>query len=217
MTNDPQQQKAGTALRSNEQLMALGRERLSGLWGIGVGATFLYFLATGIPGSIPRIGGLISLVIGGPLTLGFTLFFLRISRGTRPDWNELLEGFNRFAPSLVAYLLVVLFVALWSLLLIVPGIIAALSYSMTFYILIDNPDMSGRDAMRRSREMMEGHKEKLFYLTLRFLGWALLSILTLGIGFLFLTPYVYTTLGLFYDDIRGALAPESATGGTTTG
>jgi uncharacterized membrane protein len=84
----------------------------------------------------------------------------------------------------------------------VPGIIAAISYSMTFYIMSEDNSISGTAAIDKSKKMMDGYKMKYFYLCLRFLGLALLCILTLGIGFLWLMPYIYVTCAKFYDDIN---------------
>ena len=97
-----------------------------------------------------------------------------------------------------------LYVLLWTLLLIIPGIIAALGYSMTYYILADDPLLKPQDALKKSKTMMNGHKTKLFYLCLRFFLLALLCILTLGIGFFWLIPYVHVTMAKFYDDINGS-------------
>jgi len=95
-----------------------------------------------------------------------------------------------------------LFILLWSLLLIIPGIIAALSYSMTFYILADDNSIGAMDAINKSKKMMYGYKWKYFCLGLRFLGWAILCILRLGIGFLWLSPYVHVSVTKFYEDIK---------------
>jgi uncharacterized membrane protein len=95
-----------------------------------------------------------------------------------------------------------LFVILWTLLLIIPGIIAGLSYSMTFYILSDDRTLKPREALDKSKQMMDGYKMKLFKLALRFFLLALLCILTLGIGFLWLIPYANVTMANFYDDVR---------------
>ena len=96
----------------------------------------------------------------------------------------------------------VMFIIMWMLLLIVPGIIKALSFSMTFYILADDKEISAMDAIKKSEQMMDGNKSQLFYLGLRFLGLAFLCILTLGIGFLWLMPYAQVTLTTFYDELK---------------
>ncbi|MBA2878620.1 putative membrane protein [Anoxybacillus kamchatkensis] len=101
-----------------------------------------------------------------------------------------------------------LFVFLWSLLLIIPGIIKSLSYSQTFFLLKDHPEYSALQAISESKKRMKGYKGKLFLLYLSFVGWGLLSILTFGIGFLWLVPYIYTSLAAFYDQfIRTQEAP----------
>jgi uncharacterized membrane protein len=93
-------------------------------------------------------------------------------------------------------------ILLWLLLLIVPGIIAAISYSQTFFILAEDNTIRPSEAIEKSKKMMDGNKLKYFYLCLRFLGLGLLCILTLGIGFLWLAPYIQVTNAKFYDDIK---------------
>lgn len=105
-------------------------------------------------------------------------------------------------------LLIGIFIFLWSLLLIIPGIIAAYRYSMAFYILNDNPKMGAMDALRESKKMMVGYKGKLFFLSLSFIGWTILSVLTLGIGFLWLIPYMNTTTANFYQNLKDASETE---------
>ena len=95
-----------------------------------------------------------------------------------------------------------LFTFLWALLLIVPGIIKSFSYAMTPFILIDNPELTANEAIDRSRAMMRGHKFDLFWLLLSFIGWFILCMLTLGIGFFWLIPYTYTSVAGFYKDVK---------------
>jgi len=95
-----------------------------------------------------------------------------------------------------------IFILLWTLLLIVPGIIAAISYSMTFYIIADDNSIAAKEAIDKSKKMMDGYKWKFFCIGLRFFGLALLCVLTLGIGFLWLFPYIQVTVAKFYDDIK---------------
>jgi uncharacterized membrane protein len=116
--------------------------------------------------------------------------------------EQLFSGFNRFGTALAAYLLVTIFTFFWMLLLIVPGIIAAISYSQTFYIIADSQNIDPMDAIDKSKKMMQGYKWKYFCLYLRFIGWALLCILTLGIGYVWLLPYVQTSTAKFYDDLK---------------
>jgi uncharacterized membrane protein len=193
----------------NLTLMRASREALRGKWGIAILTFFIYSLLTTTSGTLRAHGSFLTLsstltlIIGGPLALGAAIFSLSISRGKEARLEQIFEGFNHFATALVTYLLLLLYIFLWMLLLIVPGIIAALGYSMTFYILADDPLIKPQDALKKSKSMMDGHKEKLFYLCLRFLLLAILCILTLGIGFLWLIPYVHVTMAKFYDDVKG--------------
>jgi len=173
----------------NSVLMKQAREALSGKWGLAIWAFFLYFLITLIIQNIPK-------------ALGFAIFSLSISRNQNPKLEQIFEGFKRFGTSLVAFILMSLFTLLWTLLLIVPGIIASLSYSMTFYIIADDSSMGAIETIKRSKKMMYGFKWKYLELQLRFLGWALLSILTLGIGLLWLVPYMSISNAKFYEDIK---------------
>jgi uncharacterized membrane protein len=190
-------------------LMRESRESLKGKWGLAILTFFIYTLLTAGPSSaeshnsLHALSGSLLLIIGGPLALGAAIFSLSISRGREARLEQIFQGFNNFGTALVAYLLVLVYVLLWTLLLIIPGIIAALGYSMVFYILADEPGTPPQDALRKSKSMMNGYKAKLFYLGLRFFLLALLCILTLGIGFLWLIPYVHVTMAKFYDDIKG--------------
>lgn len=185
-----------------QEIMRTARESLTGKWGNAILAFLIYCIIIGGPGIFHTSGSLVSLILGGPLVLGAAIFSLAIARGQAEKFEMIFEGFQHFTNALVAYLLMVLYVVLWSLLLIVPGIIAALSYSMTFYILADNRDMKPKDALRQSREMMDGYKLKLFKLCLWFFLLSILCVLTLGIGFLWLIPFVNVTMATFYEDIQ---------------
>lgn len=189
-------------LTSNRDLMLQAREALRGKWGPAVGATFLYLVLTGLISAIPHVGWIGGLILDGPLLLRFTLFFLSLSRGEEASLARLFEGFQRFGGALITYLWMLLFIVLWSLLFIVPGIVAAFSYALTFFLLADNPQVSGREALRKSKALMYGNRGKLFCLFWRFFGWFLLGMITLGIGFLWILPYLQTTLTRFYDDVK---------------
>ena len=192
---------------TNRDLMLQARESLKNRWGIAVGGNVIYLVLVVLIQSVPKVGWAAGLILGGPLLLGWTIFMLSFSRRQEPRIAQVFEGFNRFLPSLVAYLLMSLFILLWSLLLLIPGIIAYLSYSQTFFILADNPQMEGREALRRSKILMKGNRVKLFFLFCRFFGWFVLGIVSAGIGFLWIMPYLGTTLGRFYDDLqRGGFA-----------
>ncbi len=197
----------GTGLTPNAEIMADARAALAGRWGLGVGFNFLYQVLTTSVGMVPYVGGIAQLVLSGPFAMGASRFHVALIRRD-PDANigMMFEGFQRFGTTVAALLLQTLFVILWALLLIIPGILAAYSYMMTFYIIADTPEITAMDALRRSKEMMYGSRWKLFCLFWRFFGWSLLCILTLFIGFLWLVPYMNTSMAKFYEDVRGKAA-----------
>jgi uncharacterized membrane protein len=191
----------------NKVLMQQAREALKGKWGLAVGTFLVYMLIAGVISSIPKAGGLLSLIISGPMGLGVAIFSLAISRDRNPQFEQIFYGFKKFGVSLAAYLLMAVFVILWAILLVIPGIIAMLSYSMTFFIIAEDDSIGPLEAIRKSKKMMYGFKWKLFCLYLRFLGWALLCVLSIGIGFLWLVPYIGVSFAKFYDDL---LSPAGA-------
>lgn len=136
------------------------------------------------------------------MMLGFIIFSLALSRKEDATFNQLFEGFKNFGTAIGTYLLMMLFIFLWALLLYIPGIIAAISYSQAFYILAEDDSVGAMEAIDKSKAMMYGYKAKYFWLMCRFIGWALLCILTLGIGFLWLGPYMQISFAKFYDDIK---------------
>ncbi len=191
-------------ITENKLLLVKSREVLKGKWATAIGAFLIYALITASVSSMNKIGSVLSLLIAGPLSLGIANFSLSIARYKEPSIELIFEGFKRFTTAFSAYLLMIVIVSLWTILLIIPGIIALLAYSMTFYILSDEQTLNATDALHKSKLIMNGYKLKLFYLYLHFFLLALLCILTLGIGFLWLIPYIHVTMALFYDDIKRA-------------
>ena len=188
----------------NKVLMANARNSLRGFWGLAIGALVVYFLVFCVLGFFPVIGTIATYIIVGPMTVGGVRFTLAVSRKGKPEIGQLFSGFDRFGTHLAAYLLQTIFVALWTLLLIIPGIIAALSYSMTYFIIAEDSSISASDAITKSKKMMKGNKWKLSCLGFRFIGWFLLAMLTFGIGLLWVGPDMYVSYGQFYDDLKTA-------------
>ena len=186
----------------NKILMANARDSLRGFWGLAIGALIIYFLVFCVLGLFPVIGTIATYIIVGPMTVGGVRFTLSVSRREKPEIGQLFSGFDRFGTHLAAYLLQTLFVCLWTLLLIIPGIIAALSYSMTYFIIAEDSSISASEAITKSKKMMKGNKWKLSWLGFRFTGWFLLVMLSFGIGFLWVGPYIYVSYAKFYDDLK---------------
>ena len=187
---------------SNAELMRSARESLKGKWGLAIAVTVVYCVLLSIPQSVKNVGPFAVMIITGPLAGGMAMFSLAIARNVDAKFEQLFDGFKSFSTYFLAYVLMTVFILLWTLLLIVPGIIAAFSYSMTYFIIADNPSISASDALKKSKELMNGNKGKYFTLTMRFFGWILLSILTLGIGLLWIMPYMQISLAKFYEDIK---------------
>ena len=139
-----------------------------------------------------------------PLSVGYMYATNRLcaESDNRLTGNMMRDGFKPWGRNVWGMFLMGLFVFLWSLLLFIPGIIKAYAYALTPYILIDNPELSANQAINLSRKMMKGHKFDMFCLHLSFIGWVILNIFTLGIGMLWLMPYIATAQAAFYQDIK---------------
>ena len=146
------------------------------------------------------------LFVGAAIELGYNRYHLRqYEIAAAPRFDLLFSRFSIFWRAVGLRMLTLLKVFLWSLLFIVPGIVAAFRYALAPYILAEDPDVAPREAMERSRDLMLGHKGRLFRLYLSFIGWYLLAILTAGVGFIFLEPYVKTAVTGFYLERVGRL------------
>ena len=133
--------------------------------------------------------GLVQLIVGGPVMIGYDRFNLHLVDRQEAQFGDLFSAFDIFGQAFWLRLRILLQIIGWTLLLIVPGIIAALRYSMASYIMAETPGISAGEAIERSKAMMDGHKKELFLLELSFIGWILLSALTLGILSLWVTPH----------------------------
>lgn len=189
----------------NSEIRAEARRALQGNWG---NLAVMYLILACITGIVSGLTNFIfaplSILVSAPFELGLVLVMFRILNREQYRIEDIFEGFRDFSRAAVAGLLIMLYVFLWMLLLIIPGIIAAMAYSQTFFILADNKNISASDAMRMSKEMMEGHKWELFFLLLSFIGWAILCAFTFGIGYLFLAPYVSMSRAVYYRTLSAA-------------
>lgn len=197
-----------------------------GSWGT---LALIYFLYTIILGALGAVNGLnalrivflsilsiaasvAELLLSGPFNLGIHISALDVSRKQPVSVGSLFEGFKSFGDSFALSILNAIFIFLWSLLLVIPGIIKMYSYSMGYFILADRPDLSGNQARKRSMYLMKGHKWQLFCLDFSFIGWYLLSLLTLGILAFWVYPYHMTARAEFYNELlveENALAQRS--------
>jgi uncharacterized membrane protein len=202
---------------TNKEIAARSRAILRDKWGVAMGGTvLLYAVMIGV-GVIPLVGTILSLVMSGPFITGLYGFYLKIARGQRPPVLEIFSGFSNFLNAMATYLLYLLLVFLWTLLLIVPGIIMLFAYSQAFYLIADDPTLTASRALRESRAMMRGRKWKYFRLNCRYIGWILLGIVTLGIAFLWVLPMLGSALALFHDDLKNARAGATGSGDENNG
>lgn len=240
-------------------LRALGRETLAGKWGAACIVVLIYEICTTLPPMLLNVvfgqdllgqaisywsgsywqpsfevpytplSNLYILLVEGPFLLGLTIFFLRLFRKQGEDIAQIFAGFEQFIKALGLFFMVGLFTFLWTLLFIVPGIIAAYRYSQVFFILADNPELPIMECIYRSKMMMMGNKGKLFCMHLTFIGWAILAVLPVtilqmimdnfytpgfiyhivtfvaGLGEVVVMAYIYATSTAFYDILTGRL------------
>ena len=150
----------------------------------------------------------IQLIIGAIISAGYHQFHLDLVDGKEASLNTLFAYFPYWKTMVVASLLQTLYIILWTLLFIIPGIIAAYRYSMTFFILAEHPELDAGEAIDRSKELMDGNKWRLFCLGFSFIGWRILCVFTFGVGNLWLNPYIQTANAAFYRDITTPLAEK---------
>lgn len=189
-------------MKNASELKASARQSLCGVWNEAAVLTLVYGVISMLS-AIPYIGYILSILVLLPIAWGYNIAFLTNAReGGEFRLGSLTDGFNDYGRILGTVLLQGIYTFLWALLLIVPGIIKSYSYAMTPYILKDNPELRYNSAIERSMAMMDGYKWKYFCLQLSFIGWAIVCIFTLGIGYLWLYPYVLSAQAKFYLEVK---------------
>ena len=216
-------------MKTNQDYKNLALSALKGNWAPAVVCTIVFMFATCVIispaycanmaslGMAPFVtmnpmalkgftysGLLINFLLLYPLMLGYTVAHNDLvangdARLTGNMFRHMLSGYVR---NVVSMFLMYLFVFLWALLLVIPGIIKAFAYSMTPFILKDYPELSANQAIDLSIKMMKGRKFDLFWLYLSFIGWFFVCIFTFGIGYVWLAPYLQTSMAAFYQDVK---------------
>ena len=190
--------------------------KLNGKWSSAGVVCLIYLLATvviNIPSNTLKENpsgqdawGTIEFILNLFLDTGIIACFYDVVLGKELSYKRLFVGFTsgiEFAVKLFfTHFFTFLFIFAWSLLLIVPGIMKAYSYGVALYVFLDNPELSPLEAIKKSKEMMYGHRWELFVLELRFIPWFLLGIITLGIGFIWIVPYFMTAYSEFYIQLK---------------
>ena len=209
MSNEQHQQNEAMKSISNYKDMAIAS--LQDKWMDAAIVSLIYFVIyEGINFAVSSflatetgfIFQLVWLLACAPLTWGFGVMFLDFIRGGELKVGKLFDGYKDCLRLSLAFFLYLVVVLVGVIFFFVPGIIFAIMFAQLPYILRDDENISAIDAMKKSAKMMSGHKMDLFLLLLSFIGWALLCILTLGIGYLFLMPYMQTTMAHYYEDLK---------------
>lgn len=156
------------------------------------------------------LAGIVNWVVLPVLAFGFFSMGYKAINRQKVEYTTIFEGFKSFGNVFVLYLLTTLYTVLWTLLFIVPGIIKAFSYSMSNFILAENPDIKPSDAIKESKKLMDGNKLDYFMLGLSFIGWEILNLFTLGILSIWLQPYIHTTQAAFYEAVKNEKYGDAA-------
>ncbi|MBQ8734573.1 MAG: DUF975 family protein [Bacteroidaceae bacterium] len=186
--------------KNSKYFRELGWKQLQDRWSEPVIYSLVYLIITGVVSGSFSVLALLLL----PMGYSYSVAFLNdIRNGKEPFKVEtLFDGYKDFMRIFGTTLLMNVYIFLWTLLFIFPGIIKSISYSQTYYVLKDNPELKFNEAIERSMEMMEGHKMQYFLLMLSFIGWIILIILTCGILSLWVTPYMNATFANYYEYVK---------------
>ena len=154
-----------------------------------------------VTGAISSVLGIVSFILGGVIQLGYAKYLLKQHDHREPKFNDLFSMFDQFGAGFCQALLRGLYIFLWSLLFVIPGIVASYRYAMTPFIMAENPELSASEAITLSKHMMNGRKWELFCLDFSFIGWSILCGLTLNLGYIFLNPYCNAAHAAFYRNL----------------
>lgn len=188
-------------MKTASEFRALARDNLKGNWGKAILVSLIAMIVPSLLNLIPGIGSIVSLVLTGQIVVGELIFYRKLNSKANPEVKDILDDFaENFISNFCTYLLMVLYLMLWAFLFIIPAIVKAFSYSMTMYLKSVKPNMGHNEAITLSRKIMDGKKFRLFCLSLSFIGWAILCIFTLGIGFVWLVPYMQSATTAFYQE-----------------
>jgi len=186
------------------ELKSAAKEQIKGNIGKLLLVMIIIFAIGLVCGFIPFVGSIVAFIVTPALSLGVYKMYLKLSKKEEISIPDMFSGFNQTGRALWLNILIAVFTWLWSLLFVIPGIVKSFAYSMSYLILADNPDLTAREALRKSKEMMNGHKWDLFVLYLSFFWWYLLVGITFGIAGIYVGPYVNATVVNFYNSIKGS-------------
>lgn len=186
-----------------EVLKFNAKQQIKGKIGTLFVISLIVGLITGAAAAIPSVGSVVNAFFLSPaFSIALVMIYLNVANGIDVQIGDVFNGFSYFWGAFKVSFFTTLFTFLWSLLLIVPGIIKSFSYAMAMYIWSENKEMGALEAINKSKKMMDGHKMDYFVLGLSFIGWILLGCITLGIALIYVIPYMETTMANFYNSIK---------------
>ena len=183
-----------------QQLKTAAKQQIKGK----IGILFVITLVMALVGCIP----VVSFILPPALTLSMYMIYLGITYGNTPGVGDLFQGAKYLGKAWWLNILVIVFTALWSMLFVIPGIIKGLSYSMSYFVLAENPTLTARQALNESKRLMKGHVGELFVLQLSFIGWIILCMFTFCIPMIWVGPYMQTTLANYYHYLKQTAQPQ---------
>lgn len=183
-------------------LMREARSILQPYWLISVGVCLVYAIVLGVPPELNTYGEWLSLLLAGPLNLGLCMYFLKISNSESPGIENIINGFQPLLQVLLLYFVSSLLIVLGLLLFILPGIVLSMGFSMSYYIMAEQQDITFVEALQKSWDLTQDHKMDLFLLNIRFIPWYVLGLLCLVVGVFVVIPWHQTTLALVYKELK---------------
>lgn len=195
-------------MKSRKEIKEIAKDAFYRQYWLCVGANVIVMALCSVLSGISL--GVAAFILVPSLVIGLNFFSVAMYRGDATSLEDIFrEGFDNFGRKLGGYLWMELFIYLWSLLFVIPGIIKAISYALTPYILADCKNVRATDALKLSMRMMEGHKWEYFVLGLSFIGWTLLTSLTCGLLYVFYVgPYMNNTFAGYYAERKAAALAE---------
>ena len=190
-------------MKTRAELKEMAKQQIKGNIGMLFVIALIIGAISGAAGAFPPLALVVSIIVTPAFSISIIRVYQELARnGKKPDAKDAFAGFDDFWTGFKAMFLVGLFTFLWSLLFVIPGIIKSFSYSQTMMIVAENKGIGAREAINRSKAMMDGRKMDYFVLGLSFIGWGLLCCITLGIAAIWVGPYMQATMVNFYNDIK---------------
>ena len=184
------------------ELKSAAKEQIKGK----IGLLFIVFIIvaaiTAACSAVPVVGWFATIIVSPAFQISLCMMYLSLTKGEEISVGDIFKGFNITGKAIWLSIITAVYTFLWTLLLIIPGIVKSFAYAMAPYILADEPELTASEALAKSQRIMDGHKFDLFVLYLSFFGWALLGTVTLGLAYIYVIPYMNATIANFYNSIK---------------